>query len=264
MDQLHFNTYIFYIFLQFSAVKKHTNPYSFFSFLTERTNQGENKVKPLKLITITSILFTFFLSLTIEARIWKDKKGHEIEAELMSMQAGKVFLKRSNGKTLRISKKSLSEADQEFLATKIPPKVKIDFKKSQDRRSDGYDVYMTGKIIITKKSAPTYSGTLTATLIMIGKYENRAAFIILDKASNTFTFTNSKTFVLKGKLFRMYNSYYSSYGQKYMGYIALITDADGKLVEVKSNRKEFLKDYKKIIKFEKGARFDRKFKATII
>jgi len=219
-------------------------------------------MKPLKLITTTIIIFTFFLSLAIEARIWKDKKGNEIEAELMSMQAGKVFLKKSNGKTLRISKKSLCEADQEFLATKIPPKVKINFSKNQDRRSDDYYVYMTGKIIITKKSAPTYSGTLKATLIMIGKYENRTSFIVLDKVSNTFTFTNSKTFTLEGNLFKMYNSYYHD-GQKYIGYIALITDADGKLVEVKSNRKEFLKDYKKIIKFRKGAKFDRKFKATI-
>jgi len=220
-------------------------------------------MKRLKLSTTTIILFTFFLSLTIEARIWKDKKGNEIEAELMSMQAGKVFLKTSKGKTLRISKKSLCEADQKFLATAIPPKVKIDFKKSQDRRSDGYYVYMTGEITITKKSSPTYSGKLKATLIMIGKYENKTAFLILDKVSKTFTFNDSKIFVLEGNLFKMYNSYYYD-GQKYIGYIALITDADGKLVEVKSNRKEFLKDYEKIIKFKKGAMLDRKFKATTI
>ena len=220
-------------------------------------------MKRLKLSTTTIILFTFFLSLAIEARIWKDKKGNEIEAELMSMQAGKVFLKKSNGKTLRISKKSLCKADQNFLETKIPPKVKIDFKKTQDRRSNGYYVYMTGEITITKKSSATYSGELKAILIMIGKYENKPTFLILDKVSKTFTFNDSKTFALEGTLFKMYNSYYSSYGQKYIGYIALITDADGKLVEVKSNRKEFLKDYKKIIKFRKGAKFDRKFKATI-
>jgi hypothetical protein len=220
-------------------------------------------MKPLKLITTTIIIFTFFLSLAIEARIWKDKKGNEIEAELMSMQAGKVFLKKSNGKTLRISKKSLCKADQEFLETAIPPKVKIDFSKNQDRRSDNYYIYMTGKITIAKKSSATYSGRLKATLIMIGKYENRTPFTILDKVSKKFTFTDSKTFTLEGNLFKMHNSYYHD-GQKYMGYIALITDADGKLVDVKSNRKEFLKDYKKIIEFEKGAKFDRKFKSISI
>jgi len=221
-------------------------------------------MKLLKLSTTIIILFTFFLSLSIEARIWKDKKGNEIEAELMSIQAGKVFLKKSNGKTLRISKKTLCEADQKFLETAVPPKVKIDFSKNQDRRSDRYDIYMQCKIIITKTSSATHSGKLKATLLVIGKYERRPAFIILDKVSSKFTFNDSKTFTLEGKLFRMHDYYYSSYGQKYIGYIAIITDKNGKLVEIKSNRKEFLKDYKKIIMFRKGAVFDRKFKATTI
>ena len=216
-----------------------------------------------KTITTTLILFIFFTSLITQARIWKDKKGNNIEAELISVRAGTVFLKTEKGKTLRVPKKSLCEEDQSYLENAIPPKVKIVFKKNQDRRGDAYwsssEVYMRCQVTITKTSQPKYTGSLKATVLVIGKNMSQKYYMVLDKVTKTFSFEESKTFSIKGNRFHMYQDNYDSYGEKYMGFVVVITDKENHLVGIISNRKEFKKEYKKLIEMGKGAHFDRKF-----
>ena len=218
-----------------------------------------------KIITTLLISFLFSTSLVTHARIWKDKKGNNIEADLISVRAGTVFLKTAKGKTLRVPKKSLCEEDQTYLENAIPPKIKIVFKKSQDRRGDAYwsssEIDMKCQATITKTSQPKYSGDLRATLLVIGKNMSRKYYTILDKVSTSFDFKDSKIFILKGNRFHMYQDNYDSYGDKYMGFLVIVTDKKNNLVGIISNRKEFKKEYKKLLKFEKDKHFDRKFES---
>ena len=67
--------------------------------------------------TITAFLsLCLALSAQAEFRVWKDASGaHEIKAELVSVQGGKVTLKRENGTTVTLPVASLSKADQALL-----------------------------------------------------------------------------------------------------------------------------------------------------
>ncbi|MFN0077714.1 MAG: PQQ-binding-like beta-propeller repeat protein [Prosthecobacter sp.] len=68
--------------------------------------------------TTATILLSLCLTLAVQAeiRIWKDASGtHEIKAELVGVQGGKVTLKRENGTTITLPVTSLSKADQALL-----------------------------------------------------------------------------------------------------------------------------------------------------
>ncbi len=67
--------------------------------------------------TITTILTLCFIhSAHAEFRVWKDASGtHEIKAELVRVESGRVTLKRENGTTLTLPVTSLSKADQALL-----------------------------------------------------------------------------------------------------------------------------------------------------
>ncbi|MFK7910062.1 MAG: SHD1 domain-containing protein [Akkermansiaceae bacterium] len=70
----------------------------------------------------TLILFSLFISiasiLTAEptaARDWKAKSGHTVKASAIKVEDGKVHLKKSNGKVIRVPLDKLSPADQTLL-----------------------------------------------------------------------------------------------------------------------------------------------------
>jgi hypothetical protein len=68
--------------------------------------------------TTATALLSLCLTLAVQAEIrtWKDASGaHEIKAELVSVQAGKVTLKREDGKLITLPVASLSQADQALL-----------------------------------------------------------------------------------------------------------------------------------------------------
>ncbi|HEY1786394.1 MAG TPA: SHD1 domain-containing protein, partial [Pirellulales bacterium] len=54
------------------------------------------------------------------ARIWTDKKGKEIEAELVEVKSGMAVLKLENGKTIKKALATLSQEDQEFIKENAP------------------------------------------------------------------------------------------------------------------------------------------------
>lgn len=67
--------------------------------------------------TLTACLsLCLALAAQAELRVWKDASGaHEIKAELVGVQGGKVTLKRENGTTVTLPVTSLSKADQALL-----------------------------------------------------------------------------------------------------------------------------------------------------
>jgi len=51
-----------------------------------------------------------------DARIWTDAKGRTLSGDLTKVENGKVFVRRSNGKVVRLELTALSKTDQEFVA----------------------------------------------------------------------------------------------------------------------------------------------------
>ena len=72
----------------------------------------------LKFFSVFSFIILFVSSATAadEVRTWSDATGRfKIEAKFVSQADGKVKLEQTNGKTVEIGVKQLSEADQKFL-----------------------------------------------------------------------------------------------------------------------------------------------------
>lgn len=200
-----------------------------------------------------------------EFRIWRDLKGNSIEAEFVCENSGKIVIRDRKGKSFKFEAEKLSIADQKYLKTAIPPDVEITFKKNQDRRNHdwGYSaqVHMNGFIEIKKTSRMPYDSELKAILMMIGEDQGSKELVMLDKAESTFYYKNNKKiFELEGQQFQMYDSKYNAnYGVEYTGFLALVLDKNDNLVGIKSSRKEFEAEYRKLLKFNTGNRFSRKF-----
>ena len=70
----------------------------------------------MKAIPLLILLLAACGTARAEFRTWKDASGaHEIKAELIGVQNGKVTLKRENGTTLSLPVASLSKEDQALL-----------------------------------------------------------------------------------------------------------------------------------------------------
>ena len=52
----------------------------------------------------------------VNPRVWQDYKGNKVEATFVKEEDGRIYLKvKKNGKTIRVKRKSLIQADQEYL-----------------------------------------------------------------------------------------------------------------------------------------------------
>jgi hypothetical protein len=196
--------------------------------------------------TIIAIMLTALLSISVYAdyRIWKDKAGNTIEAELVVSTATQVVIRDREGRQMKFHPSRLSPADQKYLRTAFPPRMEIDFKKSQDRKKESYWSYshltMSGEIKITKKEQKPYDKSLKTVFMMIGESQRTSDLIILDRVEKTFDFKTSRETSLQGKSFTMFEDRYdNSIGVKYKGYLAVVLDDQDQVVLVKSSRKDF-------------------------
>lgn len=95
---------------------------------------------------------------------------------------------------------------------------------------------------------------------MVGEDQRTRNYILLDRVDGEFDFINSKEFELLGQSFRMHEDHYdNSYGTDYVGFLAVVFSDDGAVLAVKSSRKDFEENCKKIAEFNTGARFTKKF-----
>lgn len=213
------------------------------------------------LLVIVLVLGVFHSALA-EFRIWRDKNGNSIEAELLTMSSAQVAVRDRDGKVFKFSPKKLSQADQRYLKTAFPPEMEIEFKKKQDRTQNGSSAYVStiGEIIITKKEQRAYDKSLKAVFLIICESQRLKDFAILDRVEATFDFKTSREFILRGNTFSMYEDKYdNSVGFKYKGYVAVIMDDQGKVLLVKSSRKEFEEKYDVLIGFEAKTRFTKEY-----
>jgi hypothetical protein len=187
-----------------------------------------------------------------EFRIWTDKKGNSLEAEFVCENAGRIVLRDREGKDFKLILESLSENDQRYLRSKLPPTISIDFSKTQDRRKQEYysDVDMQCEVVIKQTSRMPYDGELN----------RNKEFVMLDRTEKTFNFKDSKSFSFKGSMFRMrqYDStYYLDDGVEYQGFLVAVYDPAGNVVDVKSSRTEFIENLASLSEFKAGNRFSK-------
>lgn len=216
------------------------------------------------------ILLSCFIcgSALAEMRLWEDKKGNSLEAEYQCMVMGKVVLRDRKGKDHKLSLSSLSEKDQKFLQTKLPPDINIEFKKWQDRKTrySSSTVEMRGEITLTKTSRLPYEAGLKAILFMIGEDSYEDEYIMMDRAEFTFDFKKEKEHTFEGEKFKMHqdkDAYDNDDGVEYRGYLVIIYDAGGEVMLVKASSAELEKNAPYLSEIKRGSRFSDKMKGKV-
>ncbi len=201
-----------------------------------------------------------------ETRMWTDKNGNTIEAEFVKIFSGKVVLKLPNGKQVKVPQSGLSQKDQDYLKSAIPPKIDIEVNIDRDKKTpvswDGYvrkSEKIQGKVTITKKNREPCNKSFTAYLYIFSKDLQDDEIEVLDKAKHEFTFKNQKKIEFSGGTSKIEytDSYYGNdYGDEYEGYLVFIEDASGKIIYTKGSRKLYENKVSQIKKAKKGSTLD--------
>jgi len=74
-----------------------------------------------------AVCLTFLMAMSIDARIWTDKHGRQIEAELLEILDKEVRIKRSDGREYQVEISTFSQTDRDFI------------ESQREMQSDGHD-----------------------------------------------------------------------------------------------------------------------------
>lgn len=236
----------------------------------------------MKKILFFALMAGLAVSALAEYRIWTDKKGNFLEAELSGTEGKKIILKKRDGKTIAVSPLTLSEDDQAYLKGRIsdelfdpeiealdlekPPRFEIDFKKVTDTEnnlnSSSYrTIELYSEVTISKKNREPYSGKMKAEVYVIGFCDHEDQYVLLDTAMHEFSFegdTRETSFRTGITTIREYR-YNTNYSTEYEGYLVVILDAEGRVMIMKSSSSRYEENYDKISKFKKGSFFTKRY-----
>ncbi len=224
------------------------------------------------------VVFVVFLGLitaSAEMRIWTSKKGDTIEAEYVNIIGSKIVLKTSAGKQLKVPMSGLCQADMDYLASAIPPKMKltVDVDKDRDTLSSYSSTYGTYnyeekaetikcEVEIVKTSREPCNRDLVGHLYVIGKQEGGDLRKLLSIDKQEFSFRKSKEFKFRSQPVTVEysrGSYTTKRGSRYEGYILVVEDKEGKVLAIESSQGTYEKHLHKIKKAKKGNQLDRDF-----
>jgi len=209
-------------------------------------------------------------------RTWGESGGKTIEAEFVTVIGDKVVLKDSRGKQRKIPLTQLSDEDRLFIELANPPKFNIDFSKKSSTRSLDAGPFVTNlqwvpriydfifSTRLKQESAGEYNHELHVEFFAIGEEVNGDNYILLDRQESFFTPTkeNGRSHEFSGDEVmlevRDWTFFADLYkGEKYGGYLVLVTDERGKIIDVGSSHK-WLPDLAEILrKFPLGKHFDK-------
>ena len=216
-------------------------------------------MKKLSMMFILAACFLLLFEVSAEMRIWTSIKGETIEAEYITMVSGKVVLKTSAGKQIKVPMSGLCAADHKYLISAIPPKLKIsvDVDVDRDKQGDGYyyettDEAYTITITIEKTNKEESDRKLTARAYMVAETKNNKGMLI-GYSSHDFSFMGQSTaeFSVSGDVSST-QSYWSNHGYEYEGYLILVESEDGKVIAMESNQNRFEKNVRNLKKARKG------------
>lgn len=198
-----------------------------------------------------------------EMRTWKLKDGRTFEAEIAAgIQRGtSVKLLLVNGRKVEMPLDQLSDADREYVELSRPPKLDIEVIKnlkkinyagqltkwSADVRPA--ETHAIFGVQVKQVGSGDYTHELKAELFAIGQQIFARRFMILDRESWTFRLTeaNKKEFEKRSKRnvilrdYQLWDYYdqqgYARRGEKYFGYIIVVTDERGEIVAHQESHK---------------------------
>lgn len=221
----------------------------------------------LALISILSLIS----SVHAELRVWTDDNGKKIEAEHVRTTNDKVILRQADGTEIKVSLDTLSERDRRYATLQAPPRIEISVSTDVDRfnktggsnRGPGVQLQeetITAEVKIRKCSPAPYEAPLMSEVYLIGQLEQADHYVILERTKSRFSFTEKNESVFKSKdvsLKQMESG--RQVGLEYRGYLVIVRDKAGTILEMKTNKLDFQKNAETIIGSERGVAFDEEF-----
>lgn len=220
-------------------------------------------------LVMVSILRTGFA----EYRVWTDADGKQLEAEFVRVVDEKVVLLKRDGSELKVSLDTLSMADRKYAVVQAPPRIEIkvstdtdrENKTVDDRRGPGLQIQKESiqlEIFIRKTSAAPYEAPLVSTVYLMGKSAQRDGYVLLERTQSKFRFTtgtkNQHTYSsAKARLQQLEAG--KQVGVEYQGYLVVVKDRTGTVLEMKCSKLDFEKNSKTIMDAQPGAVFDKDF-----
>lgn len=222
------------------------------------------------------------MSVCAEYRIWTSEKGYSVEAEYKGTENGKVILRKRDGKVYKMYPSALCEADRTYLEEvdpgignasdpsshssvldeEKPPRLTIKVSKKTDTGATDWDWVereVSCTVKLKKESMQPYKRELKATLYVIGKAKSHDWYVMLDKKDFTFDFSVSDNVELPGdnnttRHYRTYNG-----GIEFEGYLVVIYDDNGKVLEVEASSNKFRDSRSKFAQFRRDDVFTKSF-----
>ena len=208
-------------------------------------------------------------------RIWTTVAGKTVEAEFLSEVGGKVTLKNSRGKQVRLGLAELSEEDRVYIALATPPKFDIRFLKrgkqapkpedspfiSNPKPYRGTD-YVFGAEIIKKGSKP-YNHELTVEYFVFANEADGRTYRMVERNGAAYvpSIENEGTLSISGESIRLeeyaMNENYSLRGTSYGGYLILLRDKTGKIIQYETSHERLFENRDKLEQIPVGKWFNK-------
>jgi hypothetical protein len=206
-------------------------------------------------------------------RTWTMTDGKTVEAEYVSTIGSKVVLKSAKGKQVRITWETLSQEDRDHVELTNPPDFNIIFTKQSNQRIIETTPFLsevppqtfdwTFGVKLKQTSANRYNHAVTAEIFAVGQqFQDDRKYILLDRQATSFTPTkaNQRSHVFKSPQTIETSSYrlkIQQIGRKYMGYLVLLKDERGKIIQYAASNEWLYEHHENLEGLPLGAFFDR-------
>ncbi|MEN8256161.1 MAG: hypothetical protein ABFR33_11910 [Verrucomicrobiota bacterium] len=188
-----------------------------------------------------------------EMRTWTGADGKTLEAEFVTVIGGKAVLKDMREKVRKIPFAQLSDDDRLYIELAQPPKFNIDFSKKSSQRliEDSPAISVTGLMPkhldyvfgarLKQVSAGEYNHELKVEFFAIGEEVDGDNHILLDRRESRFTpcKENDRSHEFHGETIplRKYTMFTQHRGKKYGGYMVVVTDERGMVIDTGTSHK---------------------------
>ncbi len=204
----------------------------------------------------------------IKMRDWSLMSGRMLRAKLILRMGNNIILQNKRGKMIKIHEDQFSKEDHTYIQLNSPPDLEINFSKTSKQRTFPFTLsaliprstYFTFKTSIKKKSTSPYDQELSVEYFAIGKEYSgdihrlleykKESFFLNKESKQRFTFSGNPVEVMN------YENGLERRGEKYEGYLVVVTDSRGKIIAHKASSKTFFRYLDNLRQVPVGRYFD--------
>jgi hypothetical protein len=210
------------------------------------------------------------------ARLWTLANGKTVEAEYVNIMGGKVVLKTTRGKIVKVPPTDFSEEDRLHVKLLNPPKLKLLFKKdtrqftvlsNPDMNSPvpAATEFAGGIVIEQDDRMNDYQRPLRLEFYVILDEFDGDNYILHDRQLADFTLTpeNQRCFELYGRkdVMLRYEHYSGKVrGEKYKGYMILVFNERDEIIAQNLSHEWLLDIREELLTFPVGRHFNKEGK----